>query len=219
MKKMVILVPSFVRANTFIIVVVALTKGAWTERLPYSGESDLVVNLPGQPSVKFLHYAGYVRINDDKSMFYWFYEAIKAPLEKPLLLWLNGVANHLFLESPVGVGFSYSNKSSDFENQNDKMTAEDSYTFLINWFTKFPTFKLHEFYIAGESYAGHYMPQLASLIHEKNNIATKNSYINFKGLMIGNPLLDLVPSLGIRPYPLVLPKRSGLQSVCASTRV
>ncbi|WOL17408.1 hypothetical protein Cni_G26200 [Canna indica] len=179
---MVILVPSFVRALTFIIVVVALTKGAWTERLPYSMEFDLVVDLLGQPLVKFRHYVGYVRINDNKSMFYWFYKAMEAPMEKPLLLWLNG-ANLLFLESPVGLGFSYSNKSSNLENQNDKTTAEDTYTFLINWFAKFPTFKLHELYIAGESYAGHYVPQLASLIHEKNNVATKNSYINFKGLM------------------------------------
>lgn len=32
--------------------------------------------------------------------------------------------------------------------------AEDSYNFLVNWFKRFPQFKSHDFYIAGESYAG-----------------------------------------------------------------
>lgn len=33
-------------------------------------------------------------------------------------------------------------------------SAEDSYKFLVNWFKRFPQYKSHEFYIAGESYAG-----------------------------------------------------------------
>ena len=32
--------------------------------------------------------------------------------------------------------------------------AEDAYTFLVNWFERFPQYKHREFYIAGESYAG-----------------------------------------------------------------
>lgn len=64
------------------------------------------------------------------------------------------MANLLFLEAPVGVGFSYTNNSKDLEKMGDKITAEDSYTFLINWFKKFPEFKSHDFYISGESYAG-----------------------------------------------------------------
>lgn len=60
----------------------------------------------------------------------------------------------LFLEAPVGVGFSYTNKSSDLHKLGDKVTAQDSYAFLIGWFKRFPSFKLHDFYLAGESYAG-----------------------------------------------------------------
>lgn len=64
------------------------------------------------------------------------------------------VANLLFLDSPVGVGFSYSDSSSDAKNLNDHITAEDTFAFLINWFLKYPDFKSQELYIVGESYAG-----------------------------------------------------------------
>ncbi|XP_012460076.1 serine carboxypeptidase-like 34 [Gossypium raimondii] len=102
----------------------------------------------------------------------------------------NKAANLLFLESPVGVGFSYTNTSSDIHQLGDKITAEDSYIFLVNWFKRFPQFKSRDFYIAGESYAGHYVPQLAELIFDSNKIVPKSDYINFKGFMIGNALMD-----------------------------
>ncbi|WOL09813.1 serine carboxypeptidase-like 34 isoform X1 [Canna indica] len=102
----------------------------------------------------------------------------------------NKEANLLFLESPVGVGFSYTNTSSDLQALGDKITAEDSYIFLVNWFKRFPQFKSHDFYIAGESYAGHYVPQLSEKIFDENKKASKDTCINFKGFMIGNALLD-----------------------------
>ncbi|KAL7002424.1 Serine carboxypeptidase-like 34, variant 2 [Sarracenia purpurea var. burkii] len=102
----------------------------------------------------------------------------------------NKEANLLFVESPVGVGFSYTNTSSDIQQLGDTITAKDSYTFLVNWFGRFPQFKSHDFYIAGESYAGHYVPQLAELIFDNNKNASNHEYINFKGFMVGNALLD-----------------------------
>ncbi|XP_062020307.1 serine carboxypeptidase 1-like [Rosa rugosa] len=101
----------------------------------------------------------------------------------------NNVANVLFLESPAGVGFSYSNNKSDYENVGDKRTAKDSYTFLVNWLERFPQYKSRDFFIIGESYAGHYAPQLAHTILSKNN-ATKQTKINLKGIAIGNPWID-----------------------------
>uniref|UniRef100_A0A7N0VKN4 Carboxypeptidase n=1 Tax=Kalanchoe fedtschenkoi TaxID=63787 RepID=A0A7N0VKN4_KALFE len=190
--------------------------------------ADRVTALPGQPPVKFNHYAGYVTVNEShgRALFYWFFEATHQPNKKPLLLWLNGgpgcssvgfgeaeelgpflssetgklelklnphswnkAANLLFIESPVGVGFSYTNTSSDIKELGDTFVAKDSYEFLVNWFKRFPQFKSHDFYIAGESYGGHYVPQLAEVILDKNN-NSKDSYINFKGIMIGNALLD-----------------------------
>lgn len=101
----------------------------------------------------------------------------------------NLVANILFLDSPVGVGFSYSNTSSDLLNNGDRKTAKDSLAFLMNWFERFPQYKGRDFYITGESYAGHYVPQLSQAI-VKHNLATSTERINLKGYMVGNALTD-----------------------------
>ncbi|GLU10287.1 hypothetical protein SLE2022_271060 [Rubroshorea leprosula] len=101
----------------------------------------------------------------------------------------NQVANILFLDSPVGVGFSYSNTSSDLLSNGDKRTAQDSLTFLLKWFERFPQYKGRDFYISGESYGGHYVPQLSQAI-VRHNWAVKEKVINLKGYMVGNALTD-----------------------------
>ncbi|XP_051183430.1 serine carboxypeptidase 2 [Lolium perenne] len=101
----------------------------------------------------------------------------------------NKVANILFLDSPAGVGFSYTNTTSDLYTSGDNRTAHDSYTFLLKWFEKFPHYMYRDFYIAGESYAGHYVPELSQLVH-RNNKGIEKPTINFKGFMVGNGLID-----------------------------
>ncbi|KAF8395813.1 hypothetical protein HHK36_019767 [Tetracentron sinense] len=100
----------------------------------------------------------------------------------------NKAANVLFLESPAGVGFSYSNRTSDYVI-GDQKTAADNYLFLVNWLERFPEYKTRDFYIAGESYAGHYVPQLAHNILLHNKMAKKNT-INLKGILIGNAVIN-----------------------------
>uniref|UniRef100_A0A7N0V0W9 Carboxypeptidase n=1 Tax=Kalanchoe fedtschenkoi TaxID=63787 RepID=A0A7N0V0W9_KALFE len=97
----------------------------------------------------------------------------------------NREANMLFLESPVGVGFSYSNTSSDYDKIGDEFTANDAYAFLHKWFQKFPSYRTRLFYIAGESYAGKFVPELAELIHDRNT--DSSLHINLKGILLGNP--------------------------------
>uniref|UniRef100_M8D852 carboxypeptidase D n=1 Tax=Aegilops tauschii TaxID=37682 RepID=M8D852_AEGTA len=57
-------------------------------------ERDRVASLPGAPSYPyaFKHYSGYVTTDErlGKALFYWFFEAMEKPDEKPLVLWLNG---------------------------------------------------------------------------------------------------------------------------------
>ncbi|KAL8542219.1 hypothetical protein ACS0TY_003182 [Phlomoides rotata] len=101
----------------------------------------------------------------------------------------NYAANVLFLESPAGVGFSYSNTTSDIASGGDAGTAVDNYGFLVNWVERFPEYKNREFYISGESYAGHYVPQLAHTILYHNKKA-KKTIINLKGIIIGNAVIN-----------------------------
>jgi serine carboxypeptidase-like clade 2 len=93
------------------------------------------------------------------------------------------VANVIFLESPAGVGFSYSNTSSDYDKSGDKRTAMDSYNFILNWLERFPEYKGRDFYIAGESYAGHYIPELAAVIVAVRELTGKNP-TNLKGIFV-----------------------------------
>ncbi|XP_031270975.1 serine carboxypeptidase-like 40 isoform X2 [Pistacia vera] len=102
--------------------------------------------------------------------------------------WHN-VANVIFLESPAGVGFSYSNTSSDYDHSGDNTTAVDAYTFLVNWLERFPQYKTRDFFITGESYAGHYVPQLANTILLHNKYLNQ-TVINLKGIAIGNGVLN-----------------------------
>lgn len=67
---------------------------------------------------------------------------------------LFSVANVLYLESPAGVGFSYSSNKSFYTLVTDEITARDNLVFLQRWFTEFPEYSKNDFFITGESYAG-----------------------------------------------------------------
>ncbi|KAL0438193.1 UNVERIFIED_CONTAM: Serine carboxypeptidase-like 42 [Sesamum latifolium] len=101
----------------------------------------------------------------------------------------NKVSNLLFVESPAGVGWSYSNTSSDY-TCGDASTAMDMHIFLMEWYKKFPTLKTRDLFLTGESYAGHYIPQLAVALLDHNEHSTEFKF-KIKGVAIGNPLLRL----------------------------
>ncbi|KAL6560472.1 hypothetical protein OROGR_004031 [Orobanche gracilis] len=112
----------------------------------------------------------------------------------------NKAANVLFLESPVGVGFSYSNTTNDLDTNGDERTATDNFIFLLNWLKRFPEHSKREFYISGQSYAGHYVPQLAQTILHHNE-KVKQYFINLKGIIIGNAWInDETDAKGVYEY-------------------
>ncbi|CAL1604035.1 unnamed protein product [Knipowitschia caucasica] len=92
----------------------------------------------------------------------------------------NKNANLLYLESPAGVGYSYSDDQKYATD--DDQVAEDNYKALQSFFSKFPNFTKNEFFIIGESYGGIYVPTLSLLV------ATGTENINFKGFAVGNGL-------------------------------
>ncbi|KAL7252393.1 hypothetical protein ACSBR1_007057 [Camellia fascicularis] len=95
------------------------------------------------------------------------YEAGKQHGELPILhlnpySW-SKVSNIIYLDSPAGVGSSYS-ENMTFYSTGDLQTASETNIFLLKWFNLFPEFLSNPFYSAGESYGGIYVPTLASEI-------------------------------------------------------
>ncbi|GMN60499.1 hypothetical protein TIFTF001_029587 [Ficus carica] len=104
-------------------------------------------------------------------------------------------ANMLYLETPVGVGFSYSTASSSYVAVGDKATARANLLFLRGWFRKFPQYKNRDLFLTGESYAGHYIPQLAKLMVQVNR---GRKVFNLKGIALGNPVLEYATDFNSR---------------------
>jgi len=97
----------------------------------------------------------------------------------------NKLGNIVYLESPIGAGFSYSDDADYLHSLNDDNTAELNYKTIQNLLLKYPKFKGMNLYITGESYAGVYIPTLASYIQNEGG-EIKDM---LKGLFIGNGLL------------------------------
>nr|GLL18227.1 putative serine carboxypeptidase-like 23 [Ipomoea trifida] len=146
-----------------------------------SMEADKIDALPGQPAgVKFNQYSGYVTVDRKagRSLFYYFAESPHNSSTNPL-----GQDAHLLdLEHWMSLDLS-------------ELTAmEKRYLKTLLMEQRFPQYKNRDFYITGESYGGHYVPQLAYTILAHNNKPNR-PFINLKGIAIGNPLLDLVITL------------------------
>jgi len=170
--------------------------------------------------------AGYISVsNDSRHLFYWFFESRNDPKSDPFVIWMSGgpgcssmlalfaengpyiVQNDLSLElnpyswnsnatvlwidQPAGTGFSYGPKVL-----HETGVAEDVYEFLQGFFAKYPQYIDLDFYVFGESYAGHYVPAVSQKIVEMNEQlaqsgkTSSNIYINFKGAGIGNGLTN-----------------------------
>ncbi|KAG5419542.1 CPYA [Candida metapsilosis] len=153
--------------------------------------------------------------DEDKHFFFWAFESRNDPKNDPVILWLNGGpgcssttglffelgpssinkdiqpvynpyawnnnATVIFLDQPVNVGYSYSSSSVS----NTVAAGKDVYAFLELFFKQFPQYAKLDFHIAGESYAGHYIPVFASeiLSHSKRSF-------NLTSVLIGNGLTD-----------------------------
>ena len=161
-------------------------------------------------------YSGYLDDNEqDKHLFYWFFESRNDPANDPVVLWLNGGPGcssmiGLFME----LGPSYldgngtihrnpyswnTNASVIFIDQpinvgysygstgvNSTVAAgKDIYALLSLFFRQFPEYAKQDFHFAGESYGGHYVPVFASEI-----LAHRDRNINLKSILVGNGLTD-----------------------------
>ena len=155
--------------------------------------------------------------DETKHLFFWFFESRNDPANDPVVLWLNGGpgcssmtgllfelgpasigpdikpvhnpyswnnnASVIFLDQPVNVGFSYSEKRVS----NTRAVGKDVYALLNLFFETFPEYNGNGFHISGESYAGHYIPGIATeiLAHD-----APERVFNLTSLLIGNGITD-----------------------------
>ena len=168
-------------------------------------------------------HTGYLDIEDeDKHLFYWFFELRNDPANDPIILWLNGGpgcssstglffelgpsliseeiypvynpyswnlnASVIFLDQPVGVGYSHLSKKIS----TTAAAGKDVYAFLELFFKKFPQFNSPstKFHIAGELYGGHYVPKFASEI-----INQKDRTFELSSILVGNGITDALIQL------------------------
>ncbi|KAM3137558.1 hypothetical protein pb186bvf_010348 [Paramecium bursaria] len=165
-----------------------------------------------------LWYSGYLDIEPEKAFHYFFFPHSN-PQQYPLILWLNGgpgcssltgaliengpfvfqtdcdkfisnqwswtkFASMLYIETPAMVGFSY---GSDISS--DASSAKENLIAVLEFLRKFSELKDLDLYIAGESYAGIYIPNLVNEILDYNE-QNPTKRINIKGMMIGNGCTD-----------------------------
>ena len=96
--------------------------------------------------------------------------------------------NMIFIDQPVGTGFSFTNDESGLLNHimhhmlrkqkrnllftgycNDQSCVADNlYSALEQIYTVFPELQNNGFYVTGESYAGKYVPAISYKIHTMN---------------------------------------------------
>jgi carboxypeptidase C (cathepsin A) len=100
----------------------------------------------------------------------------------------NSIANVLWIDQPVGTGFSWADNLSDFAKEEEQV-ATDLYQFLQIFLERNPKYANLPFYITGESYAGHYNSHFAAYIVRKN-AESGNKKINLQGVALGNALVD-----------------------------
>ncbi|KDP30482.1 hypothetical protein JCGZ_16161 [Jatropha curcas] len=105
-------------------------------------------------------------------------------------------SNLLYVDQPIGTGFSYSSDRRDIRH-NEEGVSNDLYDFLQAFFAEHPELAKNDFYITGESYAGHYIPAFAARVH-KGNKAKEGIHIKLKGFAIGNGLTD--PGIQYKAY-------------------
>lgn len=107
----------------------------------------------------------------------------------------NTRANMIYVEQPVGVGYSYVRFGEG--TWDAEQAGRDIYSFFRIFFSAFEQFRSNDFYLAGESYGGRYIPRFAAEMVDQDTAvlaAAKKagkepeagSIMDLKGILLGN---------------------------------
>ncbi|PKI83156.1 hypothetical protein MVES_003090 [Malassezia vespertilionis] len=138
------------------------------------GHDDVVVWLNGGPGCSSLE--GLLQENGPISVGG---EADAVTVKPNPYSWTN-LSHVVWIESPVGVGFTEGTPSIDSE----RGQAKQMYGFLQQFFATFTELQGKRLWLTGESYAGKYIPYIADEIYRHDQNA---SGINLQGIAINDP--------------------------------
>ena len=74
----------------------------------------------------------------------------------------NIMGHTLYIDQPLGVGFSYFKNNPTAKVQRATIAAKHLVNFMANFYKTWPALKKSPLYITGESFAGHYIPAFAA---------------------------------------------------------
>ncbi|KAK4352979.1 hypothetical protein RND71_028497 [Anisodus tanguticus] len=96
------------------------------------------------------------------------------------------VANMIFVDLPVGSGYSYAT-TQKANHSDDLQSADHAYEFLRKWLVEHQEYLNNPFYVAGDSYSGITVPIVTQVISNGIDMGIK-PWINLKGYILGNPV-------------------------------
>lgn len=180
--------------------------------------SDRITHLPGLKKLSNKEYAGYLPAGKKDKLFYWFvaskqpnapiivwsnggpaYSSLygffhetgpyavtrKLTLRSRQHAW-SRFANYLVIDQPSDVGLS--NIKGNPLPLSRKQGIDQYYAALHAFLKKYPAYQHRPIILAGESYAGTYLPLLANKIVKENK--TAHIKMNLKGLVLMSPWID-----------------------------
>ncbi|EPQ61415.1 hypothetical protein GLOTRDRAFT_30246 [Gloeophyllum trabeum ATCC 11539] len=167
---------------------------SWAGRLPISNNSNesrelffwywpssqpsesefLTIWLNGGPGCSSLE--GFLEENGPVS----FQPGTSAPVQNPYA-WTT-VSDVVWIEQPVGTGFTKGTPNIHNENE----LADQFYGFLQQFFSVFPELKSKKLFITGESYAGFYIPYIATRIVDASSAEKAALPLSLQGLLIND---------------------------------
>ncbi|XP_020884038.1 serine carboxypeptidase-like 12 isoform X3 [Arabidopsis lyrata subsp. lyrata] len=99
-------------------------------------------------------------------------------------------ANIIFLDQPIGAGFSYS-RTPLIDTPTDTGEVKNIHEFLQKWLSKHPQFSSNPFYACGDSYSGMIVPALVQEISKGNYICCTPPINLQVGYILGNPITSI----------------------------
>ncbi|XP_028757926.1 serine carboxypeptidase-like 50 [Neltuma alba] len=103
----------------------------------------------------------------------------------------NRIFGLLFLDNPIGTGFSVASDPQEIP-RDQKSVAKHLFAAITKFIQLDPVFKHRPIYITGESYAGKYVPAIGYYILHRNSRSNVSQRVNLAGVAIGDGLIDPV---------------------------